>query len=107
MLFDLGIQGAHIANQNTIYAALPDARSRVTTAYMTGNFALGAVGSAGGAAAYDAGGWDAVCALGGGCALLALLVWVQEQWARRRDAASEEVDRAPGLEGRSPGADVI
>ncbi|MDQ6776728.1 MAG: MFS transporter [Actinomycetota bacterium] len=35
---DLGVQGQHILNQTIIYERRPEARSRSTTAYMTGNF---------------------------------------------------------------------
>jgi len=87
VVFDFGIQGAHIANQNAIYAIAPDARSRVTTAYMTSNFIWGAFGSAGASAAFDAGGWGAVAALGMALASVALLAWVAEQLERRRSAA--------------------
>jgi predicted MFS family arabinose efflux permease len=82
-VLDLGVQGQHILNQSLIYRLRPDARSRVTTAYMTGNFACGAAASAAAAAIWDAGGWGAVCALGGGFSALALLVWL----ARNRRAA--------------------
>ncbi len=75
-VLDLGIQGQHILNQTLIYETRPDARSRLTTAYMTGNFAVAAVASAGAVAVWDAGHWGAVCALGGGLSVLALLVWV-------------------------------
>ena len=40
-LLDLGAQGLHISNQSAIYALRPDARSRLTTAYMVTCF-LGA-----------------------------------------------------------------
>lgn len=75
-VLDLGIQGQHILNQTLIYERRPDARSRLTTAYMTGNFACGAVASAGAATVWNAGGWGAVCTLGGALSVLALVVWV-------------------------------
>jgi hypothetical protein len=74
-VLDLGIQGQHILNQTLIYGLRPEARSRLTTAYMTCNFACGAVASAAAAAVWDAAHWAGVCALGGGLSLLALLVW--------------------------------
>jgi predicted MFS family arabinose efflux permease len=79
VLLDLGIQGQHILNQSTIYTLAPDARSRVTTAYMTGNFACGALGSAGASLAWSAGGWGAVSALGLALAALGLLGWAHER----------------------------
>jgi predicted MFS family arabinose efflux permease len=89
VVLDLGIQGQHILNQSTIYALAPDARSRVTTAYMTGNFVFGALGSAGASVAWSAGGWGAVSALGVGLAVLGLLAWALEHMtAARRSAAA-------------------
>jgi predicted MFS family arabinose efflux permease len=76
VLLDLGIQGQHIINQTLIYALRPEARSRLTTAYMTGNFAAGAIASAVAAALWNAGGWGAVCAFGGGLSTVGLLVWL-------------------------------
>jgi predicted MFS family arabinose efflux permease len=75
-VLDLGIQGQHILNQTVIYARRPDARSRLTTAYMTGNFACGALASALAAVVWSSGHWTAVCMLGGGCSALALVVWL-------------------------------
>ena len=74
-MLDLGVQGQHILNQTIIYALRPEARSRLTTAYMTGNFACGAVASAATAWAWEATGWAGVCALGGGVSLLAGAIW--------------------------------
>lgn len=86
IVLDLGIQGTHILNQHVIYGAHPDSRSRVTTAYMTCNYVCGALGSAAAVVAFDAGGWDAVVALGGAIAALALLAWLQEVVAQRMTA---------------------
>lgn len=82
VLVDLGMQGQHITNQSVIYALRPEARSRLTTLYMTGNFAVGAVASATSAAAWSAGGWDAVCLLGAALAGVGCLVWVHEHLTR-------------------------
>jgi predicted MFS family arabinose efflux permease len=83
-LLDLGIQGAQITNQSVIYALAPDARSRVTTAYMTTVFASAAISSALASAIYEAGGWSAVATLGAGLAGAGVLVWLAEQWQLRR-----------------------
>jgi predicted MFS family arabinose efflux permease len=88
VLLDLGIQGQHILNQGTIYALSDDARSRVTTAYMSCNFLFGALGSAAASLAWSAGGWGAVSALGIGLAALGLLAWVHEHLTARRRALS-------------------
>lgn len=87
VLLDFGVQGQHILNQSTIYAALPEARSRVTTAYMTSNFVTGALASATAGFAWQHGGWGAVSALGAGLGVLGLLVWCEETLRRRRSAA--------------------
>lgn len=86
VLFDLGVQGQHILNQNRIFAEHPEARGRVTTAYMAGNFLAGAAGSASAGVAYAAGGWEAVTAVGVAIALVALGAWAQEQLSRRAPA---------------------
>ncbi|HEY6759513.1 MAG TPA: MFS transporter [Baekduia sp.] len=93
VLLDLGIQGQHILNQSTIYTLHADVRSRVTTAYMTNNFAFAALGSAGASWAWSAGGWGAVSALGLGLAAVALVAWGLEhvQTADARRAAAREV----------------
>ena len=78
VVLDLGIQGAHILNQGVIYGLQPEARSRLTTAYMTCNFSGGALGSGAAAVAWERGGWGAVSALGTGFAVLALAVWLTE-----------------------------
>lgn len=67
VLLDGGIQLAMIANQTTIFALDPAARSRVNTVFMTALFLGASLGSAGGSAAWAWGGWPAVC---GVCALL-------------------------------------
>jgi predicted MFS family arabinose efflux permease len=88
-VLDLGIQGAQITNQSVIYALAPDARSRLTTAYMTTLFASAAASSAAASAIYDTGGWSAVATLGGALAALGIVVWAIEQaLVRRRDGRS-------------------
>ena len=88
-LLDFGVQGAQITNQSVIYALVPSARSRLTTAYMTSVFASAAVCSALASAIYDAGGWSAVAALGGGLAAVGLLLWLLEQLLARRRGVAE------------------
>jgi predicted MFS family arabinose efflux permease len=94
IVFDFGVQGAHINNQTTIYALRPEARSRLTTAYMTAYFLGGTAGSLLASAAYDLGGWHDVCALGAALAVAALALWAATQRttraaALRADAISE------------------
>lgn len=76
VLFDLGVQGAQISNQSAVYALRPEARSRITTAYMTSVFVGAVIGSAAAAAIYAASGWDGVCVLGAGMAVAGLGFWL-------------------------------
>ena len=75
LLFDFGVQAAHITNQNRIYGLHPDERSRLTTAYMVTFFFGGVAGSIIASLAYDAGGWLLVCAIGAGLTTAALAIW--------------------------------
>jgi predicted MFS family arabinose efflux permease len=72
-LFDAGVQGSHINNQSAIYRLRPEARSRLTTAYMVAFFAGGVAGSVLSATVYAAGGWSGTCMLGAAFALIALV----------------------------------
>jgi predicted MFS family arabinose efflux permease len=99
-VLDLGIQGAQITNQSVIYRLAPSARSRLTTAYMTAVFASAAISSALASAIYDAGGWSAVAALGGGLAAAGVLVWIFEQAVMRRH--SDESDDVLELPSHQP-----
>ena len=57
LVMDACVQGSHVINQSVIYDLLPEARSRLTTVYITTMFAGGALGSFAGAQAYEAWGW--------------------------------------------------
>lgn len=92
VLLDAGVQGQHITNQSTIYALRPEARSRLTTAYMTGNFTAAATGSALAAALWEIGGWTAVCVAGLATGAIALALWAWEG----RLAVSEPAAEAAG-----------
>ncbi len=75
VVLDIGAQGLHITNQGEIYKRRPEARSRLTSAYMVLYFVGGGIGSAGSAFAYDRLGWDGVCLVGGVFALGTLVLW--------------------------------
>jgi predicted MFS family arabinose efflux permease len=83
VLLDLGVQGAQVSNQAVIYRLRPDARSRLTTAYMVAFYFGGVVGSLLSATVYEAAGWGATCGLGAAIAVAALVVWTA---TRRRTA---------------------
>ena len=78
VLLDLGVQGTQILNQSTIYALRPEARSRITTAYMTCFFIGGAVGSAVAATAFTHFGWTGVAVAGGCFGTIGFLFWLVE-----------------------------
>jgi predicted MFS family arabinose efflux permease len=73
---DLGVQGVHITNQSAIYELRPDARSRITTAYMLAYFAGAAAMSAAASAVYGSDGWTGVCVLGAAVAATGLVAWL-------------------------------
>ncbi|KVM04378.1 MFS transporter [Burkholderia ubonensis] len=85
LLLDVGVQGMHISNQSVIYALAGDARSRVTTIYLTSYFIGGALGSFAASVAFGADGWRGVCAAGAvlAGALIALWLALQRIGARR------------------------
>ncbi len=76
VLLDLGVQGAHISNQSAIYTLRPEARSRLTTAYMVACFLGGAALSALSSSLYASSGWGAVCVLGAVSSGLLLAGWL-------------------------------
>ncbi|HWH11166.1 MAG TPA: MFS transporter [Solirubrobacteraceae bacterium] len=78
VVLDLGVQGQHILNQTIIYELRPEARSRLTTAYMGGNFLAGALASALTVWAWNLGGWLAVCGFGATLGGIGVVVWLTE-----------------------------
>jgi predicted MFS family arabinose efflux permease len=87
-LLDLGAQGLHISNQSAIYALRPDARSRLTTAYMVSCFLGASLFSALAATLFDSNGWAGVCVLGAIAAALALAIRALTSIADRSRARS-------------------
>jgi predicted MFS family arabinose efflux permease len=79
VVLDLGTQGMQITNQAVIYALLPEARSRINSAYMTCYFIGGAAGSLATGVVLAADGWGAVCALGAGFGVLSLAMAVLDR----------------------------
>jgi predicted MFS family arabinose efflux permease len=76
VVFDLGVQGSHISNQNAIYALHPEARSRLNTAYMTSYFLGGALGGGLSSLLYASHGWAGVSIAGAAFPTLGFLVWL-------------------------------
>jgi predicted MFS family arabinose efflux permease len=76
LLMDACVQSAHVANQSVIYGLLPEARSRLTTVYITTMFLGGAAGSVAGARAYQHGGWTGATLAAASFSVLGLLFWL-------------------------------
>ena len=76
---DLGVQGLHITNQSIIYRLHPQARSRLTTVYLTSYFLGGVLGSALSSLAYVRFGWAGVSGLGLALGAAILGLWTAER----------------------------
>jgi predicted MFS family arabinose efflux permease len=76
LVMDACVQGSHVTNQAVIYDLLPQARSRLTTVYITTMFAGGALGSAAGAQAYEHWGWAGATLAAAAFPVLGLLCWL-------------------------------
>src|ERR1700760_3483091 len=75
VVLDIGTQAQRILNQTRAFALSAEARSRINTAYVAGNFVGAALGSLAASLLWSLGGWTAVCLTGGGLSLLALVLW--------------------------------
>lgn len=64
ILIDVGLQSAHIPNLTRVSSLIPRARTRLNTIYMTSFFIGGTLGSIVGSFAWNAFGWNGVCATG-------------------------------------------
>lgn len=73
VLMDIGVQSGHICNQSRIFSMLPEARSRVQTAYMFCYFMGGAFGSLIGTWGWSAYQWSGVCLSAIALLILALI----------------------------------
>ncbi|MCQ2993725.1 MFS transporter [Pseudomonas syringae] len=79
VVLDFAVQAVHVTNQSLIFAARPDAQSRLVGAYMC-FYSLGsALGAVAATQVYARWGWVAVCLLGGSISVVALGFWV---WTR-------------------------
>ncbi|WP_412779091.1 MFS transporter [Pseudomonas syringae pv. coryli] len=79
ILLDFAVQAVHVTNQSLIFAAKPDAQSRLLGAYMC-FYSLGSgVGALAATYTYANSGWVAVCLLGAAISGIALLYWAYLQ----------------------------
>jgi predicted MFS family arabinose efflux permease len=81
VLLDVGVQATNVLNQTRLFAIDPAARSRLNTAFVTGNFVGGAIGSALASVLWNAGGWTAVSV--GGAVLVGFALTVLAVHRRR------------------------
>ncbi len=88
VVVDFAAQGLHITNQSQIYRLRPEARSRLTAAYMFSYFLGGTVGSVLSATLYGAFGWDGACLAGAGFGSAAFILWAMSSLASRRSPAA-------------------
>ena len=84
LLMDAASQVVHVTNQAVIYDLVGQARSRITTTYMTTYFVGGAAGTALGTTAYDRHGWAGACLVAVGFCVLGSLAWLAARSAERR-----------------------
>lgn len=87
ILLDLGVQGTQILNQSRIYELRPEARSRITTAYMTCFFIGGSVGSAVAAITFSHFGWTGIAFAGSMFGIIGFIIWLTETSCQRTPSA--------------------
>ncbi|MHC8300421.1 MFS transporter [Pseudomonas sp. ZS1P83] len=76
VLLDFAVQAVHVTNQSLIFAARPDAQSRMVGAYMCFYSAGSALGAAAATQVYALWGWMAVSLLGALISAMALALWI-------------------------------
>ena len=75
-LLSVGVQSAQVLLQTRMLSIDPEARSRLNTAFVVGNFVGGALGSAVAGALWPVGGWPALIVAAACLVGVALTVWV-------------------------------
>ena len=83
VLLDFAVQAVHVTNQSLILAARPDAQSRLVGAYMCFYSVGSGLGAIAATYTYAHFGWVAVCLLGAGISVVALLYWLYLQLTTR------------------------
>ncbi|PTT31119.1 MFS transporter [Pseudomonas sp. HMWF021] len=76
VLLDFAVQAVHVTNQSLIFAARPDAQSRLVGAYMCFYSVGSGLGAIAATYTYAHFGWVAVCLLGAAFSGIALLYWL-------------------------------
>lgn len=99
ILLDFAVQAVHVTNQHIIFAARPDAHSRLVGAYMCFYSIGSALGAAAATLVYARWGWAAVSLLGALISASALVIWILT--ARRFTSGSGSRSTRP-MPQRSP-----
>lgn len=76
VLLDFAVQAVHVTNQSLIFAARPDAQSRLVGAYMCFYSVGSGLGAIAATYTYAHFGWVSVCLLGAAISGIALLYWL-------------------------------
>jgi len=98
VLLDAAGQALHVTSQSMIVRTRPDAPGRLIGMYML-FYAVGSgLGAIGTTAAYAAGGWRAVCALGAAVSVAALVFWA----ATRKAPAGARPDHSCAMTSKKP-----
>jgi predicted MFS family arabinose efflux permease len=79
VILDFAVQAVHVTNQSLIFAARPDAQSRLAGAYMCFYSIGSALGAVAATQVYSLWGWYAVCLLGASISVMACVFWL---WTR-------------------------
>lgn len=83
VLLDFAVQAVHVTNQSLIFAARPDAQSRLVGAYMCFYSVGSGLGAIAATYTYAHFGWSAVCVLGAAISAVALLYWFYLELTRK------------------------
>ncbi|MEU9454935.1 MFS transporter [Streptomyces sp. NPDC048277] len=79
VLLDFALQGLSISHQTAVYALVPEARSRLTTALVVSQFIGGALASGAVSLVCPAAGWPGICGAGTVLAVMATAWWFLTQ----------------------------
>lgn len=97
LLLDFAVQAVHVTNQSLIFAARPDAQSRMVGAYMCFYSVGSALGAAAATQVYALWGWIAVSLLGALISATALMLWFCQQRWRPSSGLAKSAFKAIGL----------
>jgi MFS family permease len=91
VVLDVGVQGQNLLSQSRIFTLSAEARSRLNTAFVCGNFVGGALGSVAASLLWSAAGWRAVSTAGALLALFGVVLWLGTRRGALRPQPTVEV----------------